>query len=412
MKLPIIYLVFVLDLITWASSSSIIFEKVLHFCAVNGHNQLSFQSDQANSTRLFYKMAFKHGLSVNSNSKPGGDTLIIQLGDNTNFIDKITTRKVLTTILIASEDQLSVVKKLLSKRKRNSFFYVAKSDSEEIEWLQILTINNQAQVVKNELQFDEFDRVKEIYDLQGLTIIATSLSWPPYVTLGQCNSKGFKCKTKYGLLVDLMDLWSQELNFKWDFYKDVNDDWGLKPKSGPYNESGEWTGVLGDVVKGKYQLSLNVWIWFPERDSFLDFVPIAKEKFLLSVIPKPPEVDYGLFVRPFRTETWQIIIGVAIVVITCLTGSYAISLKFENELSNRIVTFFTWTFFVLINAYYGGALTMFFASEISLPFQTLRDVIREVPDWTLVYIEGYDAVFQLPASQVSLEIFQIKQIVN
>ena len=58
-------------------------------------------------------------------------------------------------------------------------------------------------------------------------------------------------------------------------------------------------------------------------------------------------------------------------------------------------------FFVLINAYYGGALTMFFVSEISLPFQTIEDVLKLFPSWNLVFLDGNDNFFKLPASQVN-----------
>jgi len=34
--------------------------------------------------------------------------------------------------------------------------------------------------------------------------------------------------------------------------------------------------------------------------------------------------------------------------------------------------------------YYGGAMTMFFANEIRVPFESIRDVIRAYPDWMLI----------------------------
>ena len=64
--------------------------------------------------------------------------------------------------------------------------------------------------------------------------------------------------------------------------------------------------------------------------------------------------------------------------------------------------FSMWTFFVLINAYYGGAMTMFFVSEISLPFETLRDVLQEFPSWNLMFIDGNDNYFKTPSIQVRL----------
>ena len=53
----------------------------------------------------------------------------------------------------------------------------------------------------------------------------------------------------------------------------------------------------------------------------------------------------------------------------------------------------SWYFFVLLNAFYGGALTMFFTSETTLPFETERDVIRAYPDWNLMLQEGNEFLF-------------------
>ena len=54
---------------------------------------------------------------------------------------------------------------------------------------------------------------------------------------------------------------------------------------------------------------------------------------------------------------------------------------------------FSWYFFILLNAYYGGAMTMFFTSEATLPFETMRDVMRAYPDWNLMMQSGNDIYF-------------------
>jgi hypothetical protein len=41
-----------------------------------------------------------------------------------------------------------------------------------------------------------------------------------------------------------------------------------------------------------------------------------------------------------------------------------------------------------LDAYYGGALTMFFSSEVKVPFQGIRDVIRSYPEWILMIQAG------------------------
>ena len=48
-----------------------------------------------------------------------------------------------------------------------------------------------------------------------------------------------------------------------------------------------------------------------------------------------------------------------------------------------IFSFTIWLFFVLLNAYYGGALTMFFTGTDNIPFNSRKDILREYPDWNL-----------------------------
>ena len=52
-------------------------------------------------------------------------------------------------------------------------------------------------------------------------------------------------------------------------------------------------------------MSLNSWKWNIERNSILDFVPVLRDKEILMLIPLPPEVDPGLFFRPFTDELWR-----------------------------------------------------------------------------------------------------------
>ena len=42
-------------------------------------------------------------------------------------------------------------------------------------------------------------------------------------------------------------------------------------------------------------------------------------------------------------------------------------------------------------------------SEITLPFDTIRDALKVFPEWKIIYQVGNDALFDLPASQVKLK---------
>ena len=127
--------------------------------------------------------------------------------------------------------------------------------------------------------------------------MATALSWEPFISIYDCNSFGENCNY-HGLLVDLMDFWSKSLNFTWDIYKDTDGDWGSYPKSGPFNLSGEWSGVMGDVVTGKYPFSLVTWAWYYNRDFVSDLnVVVHWNAMVASVEPKSPKLDPKLFFR-------------------------------------------------------------------------------------------------------------------
>ena len=74
--------------------------------------------------------------------------------------------------------------------------------------------------------------------------------------------------------------------------------------SGPFNLSGEWTGVIGDVVTGKYQFSLNSWTFTTERQKVLSFVPSVIDRFVFLLIPSLPDFDPELLYRPFTNSAW------------------------------------------------------------------------------------------------------------
>lgn len=101
-----------------------------------------------------------------------------------------------------------------------------------------------------------------------------------------------------------------------------------------------------------------------------------------------------------RDEVWKGIGYLILFGTFMLVVPYMFINGYDNMTSSKISITSLWFFFVLVNAYYGGALTMFFVSEITLPFKTIRDVLQVFPSWNLVYLDGNDNYFKLPASQV------------
>ena len=111
-------------------------------------------------------------------------------------------------------------------------------------------------------------------------------------------------------------------------------------------------------------------------------------------------VKYIIF-QLYLDEVWQwigILLGCSLI---AFFGPYFFVPGWDDMKANSIIEVSLWFFFVLINAYYGGALTMFFVSEPTLPFNTLRDVLKAFPSWNFVFIDGLDNYFKMPADQVN-----------
>ena len=137
---------------------------------------------------------------------------------------------------------------------------------------------------------------------------------------------------------------------------------------------------MGDVLTGKYQMSINSWFWTADRNEVLDFVrPNYITSLVLCYIPKLSELDYGLAIRPFTPKVWKNIGITVIVGLALLCLPYFFIRDWDNMSANSITKLSLWLFFVLIHTYYGGAMTMFFASEVSLPFETVREAMQSYP---------------------------------
>ena len=102
--------------------------------------------------------------------------------------------------------------------------------------------------------------------MQGIEITNINLSWLPDFGAFGCDENGLNCDVVKGILPSIFDIVAQRVNMTIRHLIEPNGDWGLKPKSGPYNSTeSEWTGVMGSVVNGNYHISMTQWIMNPPR---------------------------------------------------------------------------------------------------------------------------------------------------
>ena len=172
---------------------------------------------------------------------------------------------------------------------------------------------------------------------------------------------------------------------------------------GPFNLSGEWSGALGNVVTGKYHFSPTNWAFTTERQKILSFIPAVRDRFECMLIPNSPDFDPGMLFRPFTRNVWFCILFLLTTAFCFATIPNYFIKDYENMTSNQIVSISFWGLFVLVNAFYGGALTMFFIAELSIPFNSLRDVLKAFPEWKLILLGSNKFVFiEEPALSVSI----------
>ena len=92
-------------------------------------------------------------------------------------------------------------------------------------------------------------------------------------------------------MVDVFDEAAKILNFTWS--TDISTIWGDATNLDP-------NSVFGKVVFREYPFSLSTWLYRKGRVEVLDLAMIMKTRRAMYLVPSPPIVDSGFFLRPFR----------------------------------------------------------------------------------------------------------------
>ena len=310
------------------------------------------------------------------------------------YLENIGNHKIRKTILMFVDyldlDQESKLNDALNNLvSGNAWFSVMyPNDSNTTKYRNILSLQNNTKTLVQDIEFTESNQMVKNYDLEGLELYSNTLSWAPYFIISNCNDKGQECEMS-GFETDFMNEMGNIVNFTWTSHEDNKDgSWGT------VNENGVWTtGPMSSVMNGEYHMSMGPWQWKFERFGLMDFVSLNPNAFVLALTPQPAELDMGLFIRPFQDEAWILVLVSVIIIFSNIVIPYSLLSYFEHTESFKLSSLFSWLFVLLINAYYGGALTMFFSSELTLPFNSIEDVMRSYPDWNLKFIDGNDIHF-------------------
>ncbi|XP_059096106.1 uncharacterized protein LOC131890717, partial [Tigriopus californicus] len=278
----------------------------------------------------------------------------------------------------SSNDSLETIHDSLFYYYASIFFYLGLLDpSTGMEYYQVITFPLINRHVIQKLKLAPNARIIEHYDLEGVEITSQSVDWYPYTTF---DSDG----TTYGYLIDMTHHLSGMFNFTLNSIKEPNYDWGLQSE---FHKN--FSGVLGNVIQGHMDVSLSIWFLNYQRSLLVDYCIIVSDWQQFLLVPQMPTVDTTLFMRPFTNDSW-----IAIGLISLIIGICAVVSNFIYHLNEssgcKVIYTSGWYFFLLLNAFYGGALTMFFANEPSVPFSSVQEAVDEYPSWTIKVRQGYE----------------------
>ena len=424
------------NFITLTNGMKISSFDVINFCQNNDWKRLTFVTKQRNSLKrddaafisgLLHRAQQTHSvrsrwiqLQVDAEGSKHHyitddlkmDALVILSSMEENDLKKslnmISKTRIKTSLLLLSDNvhqsDIMKLRNVISQLSENMYFYVYYSKVEiasfKLMWERVISIRHNPQVILNEIEFSSQGRVKPSYDLQGIHITCSTLSWAPYLSLFDCNeSNGKSCKSE-GYLADLVNMMGNQQNFTWHCDAEPNNDWGTAPKSGPANVNGTWGGVLGDVTNGDYPLCLSSWTNTYSRIGMVDFVVVGEgSELVMALYPQRPKYDSGLFTRPLTQNVWIVIGIISLVLLFCIVLSNKLSKENHLTVSVRIVTSIAWLTFFLVIAHFEGALTMFFTTEISVPFETRTEGMKAFPEWKVMIRKGNDRMFRELAEQ-------------
>ena len=288
--------------------------------------------------------------------------------------------------VLSLRDDVEQLKAHLEKPENfiESYFYYM--NTQDFELKDVIISNNVIAVNPND---------RRNFDLGGMHIHTNALPWEPHLGMKNCDEDGYNCDLE-GILADFMNFMGSKLNFTWNCQKEPSGSWGTVPLTGTA-DNGTWAGVLGSAINGDADIALSSWIAKPYRDKIMDYIETYNEYRVLLTSPQISDFDPELFFRPLTNDSWVGIGGIVLIFALVILPPIMLFHKHQNKefnveekVSFKMAVTAMWYFMVLINAYYSGAMTMFFTTDLEIPLKTTQDVIRAWPDWKLLLRNGDD----------------------
>lgn len=229
----------------------------------------------------------------------------------------------------------------------------------------------------------------ENYNMNGTLFHSVELEYLPSFGFVNCSIGDFYCQGQ-GKPWDTHMSVAQVMNFTLLSAWNEEKTWGNIASFTNHSSSDQ--SVLGKIRSNIYDGSINEWIIEPSRGTYFDHcltgLPL-QQIVIISPISKP--LDLTFYLRTFSWKSLYVLAATVILLLVLLWYGFKITQR-SNSIGLRILIISSWLFFVLVQAYYGGALTMFLTTDVPLvPFKSLFQGLQMFPEWQILV--GPDTTF-------------------
>ena len=206
-----------------------------------------------------------------------------------------------------------VVEQFKEIRVSTAFFFLV-ADHHHTEMYRVQISRSHNTVISNKWPVDKMtDRYIENYDLQGIQMTTLTLPFYPYLEIFRCQTNKTSCQTQ-GALHDAFQILQAMFNFT--LRVDQEDNWGSVPQNGSYEEGNPvFTGAMGGVIYGNYDIGLSAWHERLDRYHYMDFsLAFMTDEEVTAINNNNNGMDLTLFTRPLTVPSW-LAIGVTLVLV-------------------------------------------------------------------------------------------------
>ncbi|CAG7719957.1 unnamed protein product [Allacma fusca] len=263
----------------------------------------------------------------------------------------------------------------------------------------------------------DFHKLLGPSDFQGRTLRITTFEAPPVVYARKSNGR----LQSMGYLPDILEIISDELNFKYILSLPPDNTFGTQ------YDNGTWSGMVGVLQRKEAEMALMSFGYTPGRKEVMDFSPpieYSSTRLLIRKDWQNSELKWKAYSEPFDWQVWLaipwiIILGVSMFIVfthykimqtTPSQSAWFLSACFLQQglqehdsirkFPCRLVLGSFWILAVVLYASYTARLTSFLAATTdTLPINSLAEAVDN-HHWKIGMIKGTSVIDRVKESNV------------